>query len=195
MLPTLIALTAAFFFLITSSNALSIDTSAHHLARHHHLIAARQPQPAKRASVSAKCRKRNSTSVAPPPSTSAPANTPAAPAPAPAPTTSQAPATPPSTGGNGKVGLAWAYGDDPHLANFISWKTSAYVSCFLFFPPTRPLFFVAYIFSSIYTWNPTKPQNTHGLQFSPMLWGNNQLGSFENLVTAGYSNIAMGFNE
>ena len=146
MLPTLIALTAAFFFLITSSNALSIDTSAHHLARHHHLIAARQPQPAKRASVSAKCRKRNSTSVAPPPSTSAPANTPAAPAPAPAPTTSQAPATPPSTGGNGKVGLAWAYGDDPHLANFISWKTSAYVFFLFFFSPTRPLLFTFSLF-------------------------------------------------
>ena len=187
MLLTLIALTAALFLI--TSNALSIDTSAHHLARHHH-IAARQP--VKRASVSAKCRNRNSSSAAPPPSTSLPAST-ATPA-APAPTTSQAPAPPSSpSGGSGKVGLAWAYGDDPHLKNFITGKVSAYVLFYSFFP----LLFVSllYLFSSIYTWGPTRPQNIFGLQFAPMLWGNNQLGQFENLVTAGYANIAMGQNE
>lgn len=130
MLLTLIALTAALFLI--TSNALSIDTSAHHLARHHH-IAARQP--VKRASVSAKCRNRNSSSAAPPPSTSLPAST-ATPA-APAPTTSQAPAPPSSpSGGSGKVGLAWAYGDDPHLKNFITGKVSAYVLIYSFFPFT-----------------------------------------------------------
>jgi len=108
----------------------------------------------------------------PPPSTSLPASTSNTPA-APVPTTSQAP-SPPSTpsGGSGKVGLAWAYGDDPHLKNFITNKVSA-----------------------LYSWNPTKPQNTLGLQYAPMLWGNNQIGSFESLVVAGYANIAMGFNE
>jgi len=114
-------------------------------------------------------KKRNSSSTALPSSTSASVAAATTSTPASAPSPSQAP---PSSGGSGKVGLAWAYGDDPSLANFITSKVSA-----------------------IYSWTPTGPQNTHGLQYAPMLWGTNQLGTFENTVKAGYSNIVLGFNE
>jgi Glycosyl hydrolase catalytic core len=190
MLFTLVALTAALFLI--TSNALSIDTSAHHLARHHQHIAARFPpaaKVAKRASVSARCKKRNSSSTAVPSSTSVAsvaAATTSTPASAPSP--SQAP---PSSGGSGKVGLAWAYGDDPSLANFITSKVSAFVVFFSLFSSFSLYFFL----SSIYSWTPTGPQNTHGLQYAPMLWGTNQLGTFESTVKAGYANIVLGFNE
>jgi len=160
MLLSLLAITAALF-LITSSNALSVDTS-HHLARHQ-LIAARHPA-LKRASISARCKKRNTTSVAAAPSTTS--TTPHASSP------SQAPPASSPVSGKGKVGIAWSYGDDPRLKNFITEKVSA-----------------------IYSWTPDKPQNTDGLQYAPMLWGTSQLDAFEKLVQPGYANVVLGFNE
>ena len=126
MLPTLLALTAALF-LITSSNALSIDPSVH-FARHHQIIS-RRPE-VKRDSTSARCQKRgNSTSV----SAAVPSSTPTSSTP-PAPSSSQAP--PPSSSpsaGTGKVGIAWAYNNDPSLKNFITDKVSAFVDFSIFF--------------------------------------------------------------
>lgn len=128
MLPSLLAITAALFF-IASSNALSLDSSGL-LARHQH-IAARHA-PAKRASVSARCKKRNSSST--------PHATSTAP---PAPSSSHAPPSS-SSGKAGKIGLAWAMGPTTSLPNFITNKVSTFVDFFLFssFP---------YLFSPGYT--------------------------------------------
>ena len=131
MLLSFLAITIALF-LITFSNALSLDSSVH-LARHQH-IAARH-SAVKRASGSARCKKRHSSSTPHATSTAAPAPSP-----------SQAPPT--SSGGSGKVGLAWAYSDDPSLKNFISHKVSAFVDFFLFSSS------FAYFFSSAYTLGP-----------------------------------------
>jgi hypothetical protein len=115
--------TAALFLTITSSNALSLDTS-HHLARHQH-IAARHP-PVKRASVSTRCKKRNNTSAA------AASN--------PAPTAPPAPSSSSGSGNlKGKVGIAWPNGDVPYLKNFITDKVSAFVD--FFFSSSFPNFF------------------------------------------------------
>ena len=132
MLLSLLAITTALF-LITSSNALSLDTS-HHLARHQH-IAARHPA-VKRASVSTRCKKRNFTSAVP---ASHPTPT--------APSSSQAPPSSSSPGsGKGKVGIAWPNGNAPYLKNFITEKVSAYVDFFFFFSSS-----FLYLFSPAYT--------------------------------------------
>ena len=181
MLLRLLAITAALF-LITFSNALSYDTSAsHHLARHQH-IAARHPA-VKRASVSTRCKKRNSTPAAAPSSTSHP-NTPTAPPPS----SSQAP--PSSGSGKGKVGIAWPNGNAPYLKNFITEKVSVFVD-FFFSSSSSPYFF----YSSIYNWSPDIPQDTYGLEFIPMLWGQNQIAHFKDVVKGGYANFVLGFNE
>ena len=117
---TLLAITAALF-LITSSNAFSLDTS-HHLARHQH-IAARHPE-VKRASASTRCQKRNSTPAAIPSST---------------PTTPPAPPSSPWPG-KGKVGIAWPNGNAPYLKNFITEKVSVFVD--FFFSSSSPYFFL-----------------------------------------------------
>jgi hypothetical protein len=83
----------------------------------------------------------------------------------------------PSSGGNGgrgKVGLAWANGDTPDLANFVTDQVS-----------------------HIYTWGPTYPSNAKelGLIPMPMLWGDRVVQEFAELVVEGYANIAMGPNE
>jgi hypothetical protein len=109
MLPSLLAITIALF-LITFSNALSLDSSVH-LARHQH-IAARH-SAVKRASGSARCKKRPSSSSTPQATSAAPA----------APSSSQAP--PSSSGGSGKVGIPWANGEESTLKNFITDKVSA----------------------------------------------------------------------
>ena len=137
MLPSLLTVPIALL-LIASSYALSIDSSVH-LARHQQ-IAARHPE-VKRASVSARCKKRNSnsTSGSTVSSNSLPTNT----AP-PASTSSQAPPpSSPHTGGTGKVGIAWAYNDDPSLKNFITQKVSRLVD--LFFISSSRVFLIIYI--------------------------------------------------
>lgn len=121
MLLSLFAITGALI-LVISSNALSLDSSAH-LARHQHIAARRSA--VERAPVSARCKKRGSTS-----STSSLVS-------APSPSSSQASKPSPSpspspSSGSGKVGLAWAYGDDPALKNFITDKVSKFVDFFLF---------------------------------------------------------------
>ena len=131
---TLLAIAA--LFLVTSSNALTIDSSLH-LARHH-LISARHPV-VKRAN-SRRCIERDTTSAsqpAPVASSSSPPTSsaaPAAPAPSPSPSPSQAPpSSPPSSGGSGKVGLGWSYGGEASLSNFITSKVSAFVGFSLLF--------------------------------------------------------------
>ena len=123
MLLTLLAITVALFP-FTSSNALSVD-SFHQLARHQH-IAVRHPA-VERATVShgARCKRRNPISATAAPSTSYRTST------APPASSSQAPPSP-SSSGKGKVGIAWAYGDDPILKNFVTEKVSAFVDFFLF---------------------------------------------------------------
>jgi len=81
---------------------------------------------------------------------------------------------PPPQGNRGKVGLAWANGDNPDIANFV---TDA----------------VGYV----YTWSPQKPGNVEklGLQFCPMLWGDRQIQQFQELVVKGYANCVFGMNE
>lgn len=176
MLLSLLAITTALF-LITSSNALSLDTS-HHLARHQH-IAARHPA-VKRASVSTRCKKRNFTSAVP---ASHPTPT--------APSSSQAPPSSSSPGsGKGKVGIAWPNGNAPYLKNFITEKVSVFVD-FFFSSSSSPYFF----YSSIYNWSPDIPQDTYGLEFIPMLWGQNQIAHFKDVVKGGYANFVLGFNE
>ncbi|KZP28384.1 glycoside hydrolase family 128 protein [Athelia psychrophila] len=73
-----------------------------------------------------------------------------------------------------KVGLAWANGDNPSLANF---KTPQV--------------------SMLYTWSPTFPSNAAALGFHPvpMLWGEAQVTTFTQLVVKGYSDTVLGFNE
>ena len=153
MLLSFIAIAAALS-LITSSNALSVDTS-HHLVRHQHI--ARHPV-VKRASASARCKNRVPTSAAAPSSTSHHKSTvdPAhsssqAPSPSQAHSHSQAPSpsqAPPSSG-NGKVGVAWAFdGDGFAIKNFLTKKVSTFVDFFLLsssFP---------YLFSPAYTIGP-----------------------------------------
>jgi hypothetical protein len=154
MLLRLLAIVA--LFLITSSNALSLDT----LSRHQQ-IAARHP--AVKRSVSARCQKRNSSSTAAASSSplarvaphtthstssahpavssshSAPSSSHPAPSPSPPP-----PASSPSSG-SGKLGIAWALGNSPFLKNFITPKVSAFVH-FFFYSSSYP-----YLFSPAYT--------------------------------------------
>ena len=147
MLLPLVTITVAALCLIISSNALSLDSSVH-LARHQH-IAARHPA-AKRASVSARCKKRNSTSTAVVSSTQLATSTALhAPSPSQAPPPSSSPSS-----GSGKVGLSWSYGDDPALKNFITDKVSAFVDSFLFFSSSP------YIFSPAYTLGPLLNRQT-----------------------------------
>ncbi|KAL5527278.1 hypothetical protein ACEPAG_6069 [Sanghuangporus baumii] len=136
---------------------------------------------------SQRCKQRSSTSA--PPATSSTPDATQAPAPSSsdqsAPdqssssvsTVSTAPtSTPASNSGKGKVGLAWANGNDDSLRNFVTNN-------------------VQYI----YTWSEQCPSLAKeiGLTCMPMLWGNapDKLESFKNTVVAGYANIAMGFNE
>jgi hypothetical protein len=95
------------------------------------------------------------------------------------PSNSSSSVTPPpssagSPTGTGKVGLAWANGNDPSLQNFktdrVTW---------------------------LYTWSPDCPSQSAALGFIciPMLWGPSQVSDFQNLVVQGYANTVFGFNE
>jgi hypothetical protein len=48
---------------------------------------------------------------------------------------------------------------------------------------------------SLYTWSPDVPDDAHGLNLIPMLWGPDQVAEFQAKVKPGYANIALGFNE
>jgi hypothetical protein len=74
--------------------------------------------------------------------------------------------------GSGKVGIAWANGNDDSLKNFVTSKTQF-----------------------LYTWSPSLPDNLHGLTGVPMLWGYNQIDEFKSTVKAGYSTHVLGMNE
>ena len=112
------------------ANALSVESSPNH-ARHfgHH-----QPIALKKRADTRRCKPRPSSSSAKPPATQTPVRQDQA---APKPTSSPQPAstpaasTPPPSSGKGKVGLAWANGDDAALKNFVTSKVSTYD----FFPP------------------------------------------------------------
>ncbi|KAH9482862.1 hypothetical protein JR316_0004962 [Psilocybe cubensis] len=165
-------------------NALSIDTSPNHHARHlgHHQLIAK-----KKRADSRRCKPRPSSSLVKPSSTKAavPSSSvkPAVVTPAPAPTTkaaappktTQAPAPPPpSTNAGAKVGIAWPMGDDPSLKNFKTNKVSF-----------------------LYTWSPNKPANADalGFTFMPMFWGPKDIANWQRLVKPGYARFALGFNE
>ena len=136
MLPNLIAITAVIF-LIASSYALSVDTSRH-LARHQRI--ARRP-PLKRPSATARCKKKPSTSAAAPTPASTSHHTSTA---HPSPSSS-----PPSTSGNGKVGIDWANGDPSSIKNFVTKKVSTFVDFFLFSSSFPYLFFPAYTIGAL----------------------------------------------
>lgn len=79
-----------------------------------------------------------------------------------------------SSSGGGKVGIAWALGDDSSLSNFKTDKTKY-----------------------LYTWSPSMPTGAAELGFTlmPMLWGWNQVSEFQSTVVAGYANYVLGMNE
>ncbi|OCH88308.1 hypothetical protein OBBRIDRAFT_813714 [Obba rivulosa] len=171
---------AACSFGAAPANAL--NTRHHDIGRRH----VAHDGIAKKRSQTQRCKQRPSSSAAPAPSsTKAPAPTSSAikvvasssAAPPPPPSSSAAPAPSPSSApssGGGKVGVAWANGDSPDLANFKTDKTSL-----------------------LYTWSAYKPSNADqlGFSFMPMLWGQSQIDQFEQMVTPGYGSIILGFNE
>lgn len=179
MLPSLLALTTAFF-LFASSNALSLDSSG--LLARHHQIAARH-HVAKRASASARCKKRNSTSTAHATSTAPPASS-----------SSHAPASSSPSGKAGKIGIAWAMGPTTLLPQFITDKVSTFVDFFSLFFSSFPYLFSL---SSIYTWEATIQGKTDGLEFVPMLWSgsSDRIATWKKLVKPGYASVVMAFNE
>jgi len=81
---------------------------------------------------------------------------------------------PPANPGGGKVGLAWANGEDPCLGKYVTSKTKY-----------------------LYTWDAHLPKNIDqfGLQGARMLWGSasNRVTAFRELRDS--SNILMGMNE
>jgi hypothetical protein len=158
-------------FAVSPVNALSLDTSPNYARQlgHHQVIAKKKRADTRR------CKPRPSSSVAPSAAKKSASSPPAAPSPTTTKPASTPPATPPpSSGGRGKVGLAWANGDDGALKNFVTNK----VSC-------------------LYTWSPWKPAGIDalGLEFAPMLWGVKQIADFQRLVKPGYAKTALGFNE
>jgi len=170
---------------VTPADALSVD--AHHFSRHYARHVNRDAVVLKKRS---RCKHRpataNSTS-----STTTPTPTPTPPAKKTEHSTSSssssshtssssnAAATPPAavpgmTDPGSKRGLAWPNGDDPSLANFKGPKVL-----------------------NLYTWNPRGPSTAKGLGFNfmPMLWCDDQIQDFVNLVKKGYANTVLGMNE
>jgi len=175
----------------TPVNALSLDVSPNHAARHlgHHQVIAKKkraesrrckPRPSSSSAVPVSSAvKPSSSSVKPvviPTSSKAPVvvqPVKTTPKPTPTPTPTPQPAPPASNSGS-KVGLAWSDGSPSDLKNFKTNKVSA-----------------------IYNWSPNKVQGADavGLEYVPMLWGTKQISSFQNLVKAGYARHVLGFNE
>ncbi|KAG6847710.1 hypothetical protein H0H93_006396, partial [Arthromyces matolae] len=78
-------------------------------------------------------------------------------------------------GGTGKVGLGWPLPiNDTELAHFVTGNVGP-----------------------IYTWSPWIPDvtNSLGLLGVPMLWGENQIAKFVDIVVEGYAHAVLGFNE
>ncbi|KAF9469066.1 glycosyl hydrolase catalytic core-domain-containing protein [Collybia nuda] len=167
----------------TPVNAVSVDTShfVRHAGRGHAAVAKK-----KRGASGKRCKPRPTSSLgqvtSANPTPSPPVSTKVTPPPQPttvstkAPAPSPPPSNPPpsSGGGNGKVGIAWALGEDPALKNFKTNKVSP-----------------------IYTWSPWIPQKAKSLGFDPipMLWSEKQLADFKRLVVKGYASTVLGFNE
>lgn len=82
--------------------------------------------------------------------------------------------SPSSGGGKGKLGLAWAMGNDPRLKLLSTDRTNY-----------------------LYTWSPDIPSDAKSLGFTPVpqLWGWNQVDDFKKKVVKGYSNVVLGCNE
>jgi len=169
---------------VTPVNALSVDVSPNHAARHfgHHQVLAK-----KRRADSRRCKPRPSSSSVPavkPTSISVkvPVVTTTSKVVKPASTTTVK-ATPTPTNNNndnnsggsgGKVGLAWSDGNSANIKNFKTDKVS-----------------------KIYNWSPSNPGGLNGLgiDFVPMCWGTKQVDQFKSLVKPGYAKWALGFNE
>ncbi|PPQ77341.1 hypothetical protein CVT25_010923 [Psilocybe cyanescens] len=172
------------------ANALSIDTSPNHHARHlgHHQLLAKKkradsrrckPRPSSSAVVASTKSVAPTTSKLPVVVTTpaVPTTTPKAVVPA-APKTTAAPPVvnkpPPATNSGAKVGIAWPMGDDPSLKNFKTNKVSY-----------------------LYTWGPYKPSQSDalGYDFMAMFWGPKDISAWTSLVKPGYARYALGFNE
>ncbi|KXN86345.1 hypothetical protein AN958_10207 [Leucoagaricus sp. SymC.cos] len=167
--------------------ALSVENTHYVRSNAHHVVAAKK----KRATSSKRCKPRSTAPAHSKPTTSSPA---------PKPTESSNSGSGSGNSGNsgsnnnggnsgsdnggnsssnngdgsGKVGIAWALGNNPSLKNFKSWKVSKY-----------------------YTWSPdlVEAADAAGMQGCPMLWGDKQVDRFTQLVKPGYANCAMGPNE
>lgn len=165
-------------FWCTAVNALSIDS--HHVARRAHDTIAMK----KRSDSTKRCKHRSSSSSS---TTTTPTPTPYAPAAAKGAaaetttsysssttTSPQHAASTPSSGGTGKIGLAWPNGNDPSLSHYKTSQTSY-----------------------LYSWTPEKPDQSDalGFQFMPMLWGDKQISAFTSLVVEGYAHNVLGPNE
>ncbi|KAI0346748.1 hypothetical protein BDW22DRAFT_1350998 [Trametopsis cervina] len=118
-----------------------------------------------------------SPTATPPPEThaAAPSSSKAAPSSSQTHASSTPAPAPPTDNGNKKIGLAWPNGRSD-LANFITENVGW-----------------------IYTWSPEQPDSSrsdnYGLEFMPMLWGPNQISSFQKAVKPGYADYILGFNE
>jgi hypothetical protein len=77
-----------------------------------------------------------------------------------------------SSSGSGKVCLAWPNGDQSYLSDYHTGKTTY-----------------------LYSWSETGPSNLDGFTFVPQLWGDKNAVAFGSTAVAGYSNVALGFNE
>jgi hypothetical protein len=149
-------------------NAVSIDSPILHLARHaHHDAIALH----KRANNSRRCKPRPSaahpSSVAPTTTSTPVKSSPPSPSPSPPPPSS-------NSGGMPKIGIATPLSDINILKAFKTAKVSWY-----------------------YTWSPWSIPGSGalGYEFIPMLWGDKQIGDFQNLVKKGYATKVFGMNE
>ncbi|KAF8639652.1 hypothetical protein AX17_000917 [Amanita inopinata Kibby_2008] len=153
-------------------NALSIDTSSHHFARHaahaHDAIVKKRRE----TNVTRKCKPRPSSSPVVQQHASV-----QAPQPPKATTAAPHPTAPVNTNtGNriGKVGIAYPESDPTPLKHFKNQNVGP-----------------------LYTWSPWIPELARQLGYEgiPMLWGEKQVEDFKNLVKPGYAKYVMGFNE
>jgi len=172
-------------FNASPANALSLERELGFMGKRahgHDSVAKRKRTPTKRAS--GRCKPKTSSTPAPAPAVTSAAASQAPPpgsshiseSPKPSPTPAPAPKTTSSFQGSGgkKVGLA--YTSPGNINAFITGNTAL-----------------------TYSWGPSRPSQVDGtsLTFMPMLWDNSgdKVAAFQNVVKAGYSSIAMGFNE
>jgi len=174
-------------FNASPANALSLERDLGYMGKRSHGhdgLAKRKRTSSKRAT--GRCKPKPSTTpasapttVAPPPDSQTP--TPEAtpdnsPAPSPKATPAPAPQTPSSFQGSGGKKAGLAYTSPGNINAFITEHTGL-----------------------TYSWGPSRPSQVDGtpLTFMPMLWdaSGDKVSAFQNVVKAGYSSIAMGFNE